>query len=233
MKVLLFRSQSEVSEAFVNQNIRIFSCLNGFTLNLLNSGAYDYLLSNLPIGFVVDGISAHWKLKKNGILVEKTLGRELMDLAINLHPNSIFIIGGSPQNYGFIKKKLDFYFNFNFNLITPPLFKTQDQLRAYAKRVSKLIPNNSLVIIFIKSPLQDSLSGYLCELTSKTIFINAGAVIDDILNERFVRLNFFQKMKLEWLFRLFVSPKRTLPKLLNMLIFSRLNLKKYDFKVLN
>lgn len=234
MDVFLFKSKKAINPQRGAKNIRIYSCLNGYTINLLNSGEYDSLLISQPIGFVIDGNAAHKTLKKAGISVEKILGRELLDLAIKKYPYPVTIIGGSPEKYLLLKRKLSIFFNFDFLLITPPIFYSEKSLEEYARSIYHLIPDKSLVIIFIRSPLQDLLSGHLCRLKNKAVFINIGAVIDDILNERFAYLFFFQKIKLEWLYRTIVSPSRTIPKILKQIFTARLklNLSRYHWKIL-
>ncbi len=102
-------------------------------------------------------------------------------------------------------------------MLTPPMFKCDAELATYAGREALNIPADALVLIFIRSPLQDILAGELAARTENTVFINVGAVLDDILQERLGVIRLFSSLRLEWLYRLLTNPRRTLPKIIAML----------------
>jgi UDP-N-acetyl-D-mannosaminuronic acid transferase (WecB/TagA/CpsF family) len=235
MIIRLFKTKDSLIKNLIKKEINIYSCLNGYTLqSLLNDGLYDNLLMGNKIGFVIDGIAAHFFFKMRGLKLNKICGRDLMSFAIKNHSGPLVIIGGYKKQKNIITQRLGEYFGKKNKILIPPLFSSKDDVKKYSKEICKLIPNGSLVLIFISSPTQDILAGHLLKATTNTTFVNAGAVIDDIKKDRLKILRFFSKFNSEWLYRLTASPLRTLFKLYKTVRLTQTVVKgKYNIKVLN
>jgi exopolysaccharide biosynthesis WecB/TagA/CpsF family protein len=202
----------------------IYSCLNGYTLrSLLIEHDYDDLLQSRRIAFVVDGMLALAHLRMHGISADRICGRDLLDEALALNPGPITVIGGTGNNNAKLLSSIREYAGREVTLLTPPMFQNTAQVHEFARSVGVGLASQSLVVVCIRSPLQDILSGALSSQAPASAFINVGAVLDDIANRRIRALRLFSRLGLESLYRMIVSPKRTWPKI-NAMIKSRIRL---------
>lgn len=213
-RVMIAGSRQALRDALRHRRYRVFSCLNGFTLRaLVNEGAYDPLLAQGQTAFVVDGLSARRNLRRHGLSAERICGRDLLDEALLVYTGPLFAIAGVGSSDARVLEALRRHTGRPIALSSPPMFGSPDEIQGYAHQVATSIAPGSLVLVFIRSPLQDLLAGRLAALTERTVFVNVGAVIDDILNQRLRTIRFFSALRLEWLYRLLVSPRRTVPKI--------------------
>lgn len=209
-------SDKKILERELNSDLfRVYSCLNAFTLNLLlKTDKYDSILEKKHSVFVVDGTLAWLRFVKSGYRVRRVCGRELLNAALKSDYNKLVVIGGSDDRAVKTKLAFDLFFGSTYLHLIPPYLKTLDELNKFADDISTGIPNGSLVVIFIRSPFQDVLSDLLAKSTINTKFINVGAVIDDIVGGNKKIIIYASMLRLEWLYRLCVSPKRTFSKIL-------------------
>lgn len=218
LHVSVFGSLASVRQALLSRSHRVYSCLNGFTLRaLVNEQAYDPLIMAGQTGFVADGLSAYRHLSALGVAKERICGRDLMAQALQLPHGPLVAVGGSRPGDHVVQQGLDRYFGQPVQVLTPPMFKGNAELGEFAEQAAAQIPDDALVLVFIRSPLQDLLAGELAARTRGTVFINVGAVLDDILSERLQTIRLFSAMRLEWLYRLMANPRRTWPKIAAML----------------
>ena len=218
LKVSVITSRGALRRSLQSRQFRVYSCLNGFTLRaLVNEQAYDTLIAAGQTGFVVDGLSAFRHLSAHGVASERICGRDLMAAALQLPHGPLVAVGGSRPDDPVVNGALVRHFGQLIEVLTPPMFKNNTELATYADEAAAKIPDNALVLVFIRSPLQDLLAGELMARTHGTVFINVGAVLDDILRERLGAIRLFSALRLEWLYRLLANPRRTLPKIISML----------------
>jgi UDP-N-acetyl-D-mannosaminuronic acid transferase (WecB/TagA/CpsF family) len=230
LKVSLFASHAALCRSLQSRQFRVYSCLNGFTLRaLVNEQAYDKLLAAGQTGFVVDGLSAFRHLSAHGLATERICGRDLMAAALQLPHGPLVAVGGSQPDDPAVNDTLARHFGQAIQVLTPPMFKTDAELAAYADRAAAKIPDDALVLVFIRSPLQDLLAGELAARTRGTVFINVGAVLDDILRARLGAIRVFSALRLEWLYRLLANPRRTLPKIIAM-VHTRVDMANVRYK---
>lgn len=218
LTVSVFSSIRTLRQSLCSRQFRVYSCLNGYTLRaLVNDGAYDKLIEAGQTGFVVDGLSAFRHLSAHGVASERICGRDLMAEALRQAHGPLVAVGGSRPGDPNVNVALARYFGEPVEVLTPPMFKDNSELEAFAEQAALNIPDNALVLVFIRSPLQDLLAGQLAARTCGTVFINVGAVLDDILLQRLGAIRVFSAFRLEWLYRLMANPRRTLPKIVAML----------------
>jgi len=218
LRVDICSSRTALRAAFRAKNRRIYSCLNGFTLRtLLLEQAYDDLIALGRIAFVVDGVLALAHLRRVGVRAERICGRDLLDEAMTLHAGPVTVIGGLDKQYSPMLHSLQDYLGRDVSLLTAPIFRSLSELYEFARTVGPGIAADSLIVVCIRSPLQDILSGALCAYLPRALFINVGAVLDDIAAKRLRSVRLFSSLGMEWLYRLAVSPRRTWPKIAAML----------------
>lgn len=226
LKVNIISSQSALKHALESDQFRIYSCLNGYTLRaLVRQGVYDNLIVSQKIAFVVDGVSARRNFSASNLFCDLICGRDLMAAALQFTCRRLICIGGKKLDGVNIEFDLTRYFGRSVEVLVPPIFNDAEELVGFADQVASKLSADALVLIFIRSPLQDLLAGELANRSMGTIFINIGAVLDDILSNRFFSIKIFSAMRLEWMYRLIISPRRTLPKIYAVLT-ERVNLKK-------
>ncbi len=214
LDVSICSSRASLRDALRVRERTVYSCLNGYTLrSLLIDHAYDDLLASGRIAFVLDGMLAAAHLRRLGIGCERICGRDLLDDALALHTGPVTVIGGTEERASRLLWSLRGYTARDVSLVTPPMFRTIPQVHEFARSVGPRLPPKSLTVVCIRSPLQDILSGALSSQSPASIFVNVGAVLDDIANDRIREVRLFSRFGIEWLYRLVVSPRRTWPKI--------------------
>ena len=207
-------SQESLRRALRTHGRTVYSCLNGYTLRaLLLEGSYDDLLSSGNAAFVADGLLAVRHLRRLGIRAERICGRDLLDEALRLHHGRVTVIGGGARDESRLLSAVRQYTGRHVELVTPPMFQNTSQVHEFAQALGPKMSADSLIVVCIRSPLQDLLSNALSAQWPDSVFINVGAVIDDIAGGRMGSIRFFSLLGLEWLYRLVVSPRRTWPKI--------------------
>jgi UDP-N-acetyl-D-mannosaminuronic acid transferase (WecB/TagA/CpsF family) len=219
MDVRIVSGYQALIRELTGSNTRVFSCLNGYTLSiLLNDRAYDPLIAGGRAAFLVDGISAQRFLGRQGVVAARICGRDLLQTALGLADGPVVAIGGANPGDSSVQEALCTHVGRSVRQVVPPMFRDASELAAFAVEVAPSIQPGSLVMVLIRSPLQDLLAHELMLRTRGAIFVNVGAVIDDIVGQRLAMLRFASKLRAEWLYRLVSSPRRTIPKIRRMLV---------------
>ena len=217
LDIRICASRESLRTALRTQGRIVYSCLNGYTLRaLLLERSYDDLLASGKVAFIVDGLLAVRHLRRLGIRAERICGRDLLDEALRVHSGSVTLIGGGARDGSRLLSLIRQYTGRHVDLVTPPMFQSTTQVHEFARALGPRISPDSLVVVCIRSPLQDILSGALSTWWPQSVFINVGAVLDDIAGGRMGSIRFFSRFGLEWLYRLVVSPSRTWPKIAAM-----------------
>lgn len=219
MRIPIITSEVEVVATLQDDRYAVISCLNGFTLReLINNNAYDSALEKQHIAFVADGVLAHRHIEKRArITAQRICGRDLLTLALSNLQHPVHVIGGMAGEEKSIQSLISERWGRCVTISSPPLLRDVDETKLYARIVAPEIAEHSLVVVFLRSPIQDTLASELALLTKSTKFLCIGAVLDDIRADRTTALSLYSRLRLEWLYRLVANPRRTIPKLLGSL----------------
>lgn len=101
----------------------------------------------------------------------------------------------------------------------PFLEVSQFDYSGISKRINKVGPD--FVWVSLGAPKQEEFSSLLIKEIDKGLIVSVGAAFDFYsLNSKVVRCpNWIQKLRLEWLYRLFKQPKKTFSRLKNEFVY--------------
>lgn len=230
-RVNIVKNKHNLESVAANLN-GVISCINGYTLKLLMEANIIYMniVDSQNLFFVADGVSVEYYFKKIDLNIDRICGRDVLELVLNVNfgRRKCFVVLPSRIKNSNELRILTSYFGNNSDFFVAPWLDGFDECSTFAMELAEKIPSDAIVIMGIQSPKQDLISVLISKQRSDLLFLNVGAIVQDIKNGNNNLIKFFSFLRLEWLLRLVFTPKRTVPKLIK-----QLNLSKIPEKELN
>lgn len=192
-------------------------CLNPHSLRLfIDDEDYAFSIKNYSY-FLIDGIGLKFLLKikylGEKIKINRITGRDFflsfLSFINSREKTKIAILGPDLLQYKKLREDiLVHYENIDFKLISLPYVKKKFS-RTQINKINQIILESKIdyVINFIGAPKQEILSASLLSLNNST-YINVGAVVDQITQNKLLLTKIFSFFGLEWLLRLILEPRK-------------------------
>jgi UDP-N-acetyl-D-mannosaminouronate:lipid I N-acetyl-D-mannosaminouronosyltransferase len=155
-----------------------------------------------------DGIGVVLALRKKGIRSARVPGCDLWEhnkIRAGQHGSRVFLIGASPVVLGKVSQKLRTSHNVNIVGEQDGFFDSNQEAEILKKIVEA---KPEIVTVAMGSPRQEKFIAKCREIHPDAFYMGVGGTYDVFAGEVVRAPKWAQKLNIEWLYRLFQSPKR-------------------------
>jgi len=203
-------SLNEVAKSVINGNSKFQFFLNVHKIVLMKQSPDVFTsINEKNCIFTIDGMWVKWLANKNSFYPKQRFGGlDVIEKFCELSEKNklkIFLLGSTPEVINIVKNKLiDQYPHMNLCGYNDGYYKNESQV---INKIINLKPD--ILFLALPSPKKELL-GYRIFKQSNSIKYAAGVggAFDIIAGLSPRAPNFIQNIGLEWLYRVFISPKR-------------------------